>query len=278
MEAARSNLPVLPLLPRLNDSSRCSATEDPEVEIKVLENRPLTPSDDGAAADNFVQISPQRVRMRVRVGQEATLDFRVAQAKAYPVDLYYLMDLSNSMSDDKENIVRLGDDLAWAIKNITKDFRIGFGSFVDKEVMPFISLVPGKNCQQESCPRPYSFQHQMRLSRDAKLFQRRVQEAPISGNIDNPEGGFDGLVQVRTVVQSARTRPPSPIIVRAAVRTPSTSISLEMEDFSPRRRRVAVRRRENAYGPIVCPRAAVQTWQPIRNQIRAQRSRQKGLL
>ena len=42
----------------------------------------------------------------------------------------------------------------------------------------------------------YSFQHQMRLGPNASLFQQRVQEADISGNIDNPEGGFDGLVQV----------------------------------------------------------------------------------
>ncbi len=51
------------------------------------------------------QISPQRVRVRVRVNKRARVRFRVAQAKQYPVDLYYLMDLSNSMSDDKDNIV-----------------------------------------------------------------------------------------------------------------------------------------------------------------------------
>ena len=123
--------------------------------------------------------------------------FRVAQAKSYPVDLYYLMDLSNSMSDDKENIVKLGEKIAEAVREITSgDFRIGFGSFVDKEVLPFISLVPGKNCQQDSCPKPYSFQHQMDLADDIDLFTKSVSEAPISGNIDNPEGGFDGLVQV----------------------------------------------------------------------------------
>ncbi len=51
------------------------------------------------------QISPQRVRVRVRVNKRARVRFSVAQAKQYPVDLYYLMDLSNSMSDDKDNIV-----------------------------------------------------------------------------------------------------------------------------------------------------------------------------
>ena len=36
----------------------------------------------------------------------------------------------------------------------------------------------------------------MSLVRDAGLFTRRVSAAPISGNIDNPEGGLDALMQV----------------------------------------------------------------------------------
>ena len=80
----------------------------------------------------------------------------VAHAREFPVDLYYLMDLSNSMSDDKDTIVRMGQELVYAIQNITRDFQIGFGSFVDKEVMPFISLVPQDNCQLDTgCPQPY---------------------------------------------------------------------------------------------------------------------------
>ncbi len=42
----------------------------------------------------------------------------------------------------------------------------------------------------------FSFQHQMSLVRDAGLFTQRVSAAPISGNIDNPEGGLDALMQV----------------------------------------------------------------------------------
>ncbi len=35
-----------------------------------------------------------------------------SQAEDYPVDLYYLMDLSKSMEDDKEKLSALGDLLA----------------------------------------------------------------------------------------------------------------------------------------------------------------------
>ena len=43
--------------------------------------------------------------MRLRVGETTKIRFEVANAKTYPVDLYYLMDLSNSMSDDRDTIV-----------------------------------------------------------------------------------------------------------------------------------------------------------------------------
>lgn len=66
------------------------------------------------------------------------------KAEGYPVDLYYLMDLSKSMEDDKDKLSLLGDLLAETMQNITSNFRLGFGSFVDKVVMPYVSTVPKK--------------------------------------------------------------------------------------------------------------------------------------
>ena len=40
----------------------------------------------------------------MRPNRTSKFTFGVIQAKQYPVDLYYLMDLSNSMSDDKDTI------------------------------------------------------------------------------------------------------------------------------------------------------------------------------
>lgn len=62
----------------------------------------------------------------------------------YPVDLYYLMDDSRSMNDDKEMLSDLGIQLVESMKNLTNDFRLGFGVFVDKAVLPYISTVPWK--------------------------------------------------------------------------------------------------------------------------------------
>lgn len=67
-----------------------------------------------------------------------------SQAEDYPVDLYYLMDLSKSMEDDKAKLSQLGDTLAMRMRDITTNFRLGFGSFVDKVLMPYVSTVPKK--------------------------------------------------------------------------------------------------------------------------------------
>lgn len=54
------------------------------------------------------------------------------------------MDLSKSMEDDKDKLSALGDQLSEAMQNITSNFRLGFGSFVDKVLMPYVSTVPKK--------------------------------------------------------------------------------------------------------------------------------------
>lgn len=52
------------------------------------------------------------------------------------------MDLSHSMKDDKEKLSELGQKLSEEMTRITSDFRLGFGSFVDKVALPFVSIVP----------------------------------------------------------------------------------------------------------------------------------------
>lgn len=55
----------------------------------------------------------------------------------HPLDLYYLMDFSGSMADDKNNLVTLSSGLLATLANLTDDFQIGFGTFVDKPIQPF---------------------------------------------------------------------------------------------------------------------------------------------
>lgn len=106
----------------------------------MLEDKPFESSTDGTA----VQLRPQRVRLSLRVGEAFVLPFQYRQAENYPVDLYYIMDLSASMDTHKKKLATLGESLAQAMVRLTSNFRIGFGSFVDKTDMPFISTSPTK--------------------------------------------------------------------------------------------------------------------------------------
>lgn len=64
------------------------------------------------------------------------------QVEDYPVDIYYLMDLSNSMKDDLLNIQSLGTKLATEMRKVTSNLRIGFGAFVDKPMSPYMYISP----------------------------------------------------------------------------------------------------------------------------------------
>lgn len=54
-------------------------------------------------------------------------DFNVEfkRAEGYPIDLYYLMDLSYSMKDDLEKIKSLGQDILDTLLKHTQTVRIG---------------------------------------------------------------------------------------------------------------------------------------------------------
>lgn len=58
-------------------------------------------------------------------GEAQTFNLIFKRAEDYPIDLYYLMDLSYSMKDDLENVKNLGTDLMSEMQKITSDFRIG---------------------------------------------------------------------------------------------------------------------------------------------------------
>lgn len=66
----------------------------------------------------------------------------IRQAADYPVDLYYLMDLSFSMNDDLANLRSLGNGLAKAMGSTTNKLRMGFGAFVDKTLSPYMYMFP----------------------------------------------------------------------------------------------------------------------------------------
>lgn len=72
------------------------------------------------------------------------MSFEFAQNEDFPVDLYYLIDISNTSKDYMEKLSHLGDLLTGTLKNITSNFRFGFGTFVDESSRPNESVDPQK--------------------------------------------------------------------------------------------------------------------------------------
>ncbi|KAM7382127.1 hypothetical protein PAMA_012816 [Pampus argenteus] len=142
------------------------------------------------------QVSPQLMDMTFLPGEEKTVDVEVFAPLKGPLDLYILMDFSNSMADDLDNLKTMGKDLATLVKKLSDDYTIGFGKFVDKVIEPQTDMRPSKLAQPwpDSDP-PFSFQNVIRLTNDLNFFNSELQNEKISGNLDAPEGGFDAILQ-----------------------------------------------------------------------------------
>ncbi|KAM3845797.1 integrin beta-7 [Vipera latastei] len=170
---------------------------DPQGKQHILEDRPPK---DNMYHENIIQLSPQRIVLQLRPGKEQSFTVHFKRAEGYPVDLYYLMDLSYSMKDDLEKIKQLGSDLMATLRKVSTSVKIGFGAFVDKTVLPYVNMVPSKRkhpCQnpKENCQSAFGFRHVLPLTENASEFESRVSQQGISANLDYAEGGFDAIMQ-----------------------------------------------------------------------------------
>ncbi|XP_030631798.1 integrin beta-1-like [Chanos chanos] len=182
----------------------CADIEDPRGSFTVDTDKPVTNRQKDVAEklkpDEITQIQPQKLTLNLRSGEAQKFSLKFKRAEDYPIDLYYLMDLSFSMKDDLENVKNLGTDLMREMQSITSDFRIGFGSFVEKTVMPYISTTPAKLLNpctnDQNCTSPFSYKNVLSLTENGQEFNSLVSRQQISGNLDSPEGGFDAIMQV----------------------------------------------------------------------------------
>uniref|UniRef100_G3RQ61 Integrin beta n=1 Tax=Gorilla gorilla gorilla TaxID=9595 RepID=G3RQ61_GORGO len=146
------------------------------------------------------QVTPGEVSIQLRPGAEANFMLKVHPLKKYPVDLYYLVDVSASMHNNIEKLNSVGNDLSRKMAFFSHDFRLGFGSYVDKTVSPYISIHPERIHNQCSdynldCMPPHGYIHVLSLTENITEFEKAVHRQKISGNIDTPEGGFDAMLQ-----------------------------------------------------------------------------------
>ncbi|XP_066544624.1 integrin beta-2-like [Amia ocellicauda] len=147
-----------------------------------------------------IQLKPQTVQLELRPNQPHIFPVTFKRAEGYPVDLYSLMDLSYSMKDDLNNVKTLGKQILLALKKITPNAAIGFGSFVDKTVLPYTNTNPEKlqkpcPVEETQCQAAFGFKHVLSLTNNENMFNTEVSKQYISGNLDPPEGGLDAIMQ-----------------------------------------------------------------------------------
>ncbi|XP_004424565.1 PREDICTED: integrin beta-5 [Ceratotherium simum simum] len=176
--------------------------ESPASSTEVLRSLPLSSKGSSAAGADVIQMTPQEIAVNLRPGDKTTFQLQVRQVEDYPVDLYYLMDLSLSMKDDLDSIRNLGTKLAEEMRKLTSNFRLGFGSFVDKNISPFSYTAPRYQTNPcigyklfPNCVPSFGFRHLLPLTDRVDSFNEEVRKQRVSRNRDAPEGGFDAVLQ-----------------------------------------------------------------------------------
>ncbi|XP_028399504.1 integrin beta-2-like isoform X1 [Dendronephthya gigantea] len=183
-------------------SARCN-TEDEHTRLQcnmtVTGNPDPKPTLTEKPLDDLNQITPRKVSSRVRVGEPLNLKIEIQPSANYPVDFYILMDLSASMADDLASLKKLTRNISMKLNELTSRHRLGFGSFVDKTVAPYLRHERvGKPFMSGNVAKdiPYDYKHVQSFTGDINVFSNKINEQISSGNRDVPEGTFDALMQV----------------------------------------------------------------------------------
>ncbi|XP_044033604.1 integrin beta-3-like isoform X1 [Siniperca chuatsi] len=189
-----------------------SALASPTSKMHVIEDRPLSNKATGAT-QNVTQIKPQKLHITLRPDDAKRFTVKVRQVEDYPVDLYYLMDLSYSMNDDLFRLRTLGKGLAEAMNRTTSNLRMGFGAFVDKPLSPYMYISPKEAVKNPcysintTCLPQFGYKHVLSLTEEVSRFTEEVKKQMVSRNRDAPEGGFDAIIQAAVCKDQIGWRP-----------------------------------------------------------------------
>ncbi|CAG9773873.1 unnamed protein product [Ceutorhynchus assimilis] len=169
--------------------------------VKFVQNLDFTAISSAEDANSAIQIKPQSYRVILRKDSAVNLTFTYKAAKNYPLELYYLGDLSYSMKTHLETLKNIGDELGNSLEKLTKHYKLAYGSFLDKPGMPFIWTDKDKYenpCQTgaEKCEKTYLFKHSLNFTDNMSLFFEQVQNSKISANVDDLDGALEAIFQI----------------------------------------------------------------------------------
>ncbi|XP_041972137.1 integrin beta-1-A-like [Aricia agestis] len=162
---------------------------DPQPDIQITKNDDFKSSDDPASA---VQLKPQKISVKVRPGLPVIFPLSYKPAKDYPLDIYYLIDASYTMTKHKDKLQEQGIKIYKELTKLNNNVRLGMGSFIEKPGLPFA-------IKEHSAA--YAYKNNLKLTTDMVKFTEAVGNIEIFGNYDDPEAGFDGLMQAMVCEQ-----------------------------------------------------------------------------
>ncbi|XP_068621176.1 integrin beta-PS-like [Battus philenor] len=149
---------------------------------KVLQNDTFNSGENGT---KVVQFLPQIINVKVRPGVPVYFNMAYKPAKDYPLDVYYIMDYSYTMRVHQKKLRDQGFEIYRELTKLTNNVQLGVGSFVEKPALPFSRF---NNVA-------YSFKNELSLTQNMVLFQNVLKVNLTGSNNDDPEAGFDALMQ-----------------------------------------------------------------------------------
>ncbi|OWR50970.1 integrin beta pat-3-like [Danaus plexippus] len=165
------------------------AVYDPEFNKNVISNENFNTGQDGMKT---VQFRPQSIKIKARPGVPVDFMMSYKPATDYPLDLYYLMDYSKTMQVHATTLMEQGYKIYKELRKLTNNVRLGIGSFIEKPALPYADI---------SVAESYSFKNHLSLTDNMTLFERAINETLFGSNYDDPEAGFDALMQAMVCIK-----------------------------------------------------------------------------
>lgn len=166
-------------------------------------NTRATPLFDGDASRDPIQVLPQEATVSLRTGQAYKVDMTYKVARNLPMDMYFVLDFSTTMSQRLGTLADLTNTLISHMRSqFTENIHIGFGSFLDKKIQPFSHTTrqylenPCTSSDKTmKCDPSHGFKHKYTLNSNVAEFTRILRLQNTSANNDPAEGGLDAVIQ-----------------------------------------------------------------------------------
>ena len=139
---------------------------------KIINPKSTTPILNGSTP----QLNATNYVMSLRTQTRKTLPITVTPQADFPLDLYMLMDISNTMSPFLNLAQNAAGQLLQTVNALTSDSRLGFGTFVEKRILPFVNTEDADHSAN-------AFHNVQPLTTNLTQFQTNINQVDTSSNL-----------------------------------------------------------------------------------------------